>query len=487
MSARSLFSELLRKVLISIAIIVAVLMAGAAFLAWKVYSNHRGLGAPEYDPVRQSLAGPVPAVLRGLANSIDQFSSLHEVADRAEQAGYHCAQSLQKFQNRSERDGQVRQDLECVKGSDEAGPGDTVLVVGIALPGQRAVSLELRRLPGKRWLFSGDSPGSVIARANGIEFASPARFVDLIIDAAFGGMQNCFSPANCSDRREYREKYGPPVWDGKPRNMGPREQIETHLHQLGLQCSPLQSPDGKALTGDETTLMERCATNSFSGQVQTVDLVLDPMTSAVTALDFGVANQTLRVPLSGGVPEQPPGGSLLLVSNQAGEVLRFPLAPNFFYHGSDQLKRIDTLNAASRNRVIDINLKQITSMLAQPDALPVPQLQKLDVASALLTRLGAPAFEQVRPMLIEAPVALASAMALADCALHEQAPDCLTAMVIARPDVSANLLAAYKEANDASQGLPDAHSAIRRLQVLALQIKLSQGNFAQRPNNRLPR
>nr|WP_295787019.1 hypothetical protein [Rhodoferax sp.] len=476
MSAGKILREVLRKVAISAAIVMGLLLVAAALLTWNYVREHRDSQREGDDPVREALAGPEPAALRGIARAINQFSTLDEAAAVALRASYHCEAALLRLRA-GDMEGKLgRHYLECGRSEGPPGPGDTVLVVGIELPRQRPVSLELRKLAGKRWFGGGLDPGGTVASANGIEFKEPTRFVDLVLDAYDGGISGaCFSPSSCDYARAERAKNGPPRWNGQPKNMGPREQIVLRLEQLGLQCSPLQSEGGGTPTGDDMRIVRRCGTRSFSGEAQTIDLVFDSMTGAVTSLDFAVAGKTLRVPTPGDVPEQPAGGVRLLLPAATGEVLDFPLAPNFHYNGIDRLKRFDQLSDVSRQRVVGINLKQVTDMLAAPDALPVAQLQKLDAAAALLARFGEAGLAPVRASLAEAPLPVASAMALAHCALREQAPDCLALATVARPQIAAHLQSAHQEAQEWTQGLAEQNVGKRRLQLLRVQLQAAKG------------
>src|SRR5205814_511790 len=142
----------------------------------------------------------------------------------------------------------------------------------------------------------------------------------------------------------------------------------------GLRCAAARFPESSDTKEAAAPALQRCATNSFAGQSQTVDILLDPMTSAVTGLDFAVAGKAVRMQGKGSIPEQPPGGAVLLASTAAGDVLEFALAPDFHYAGSDRLKRFGELSDGSRARVAGLNFKQVSDLLTAPQALPLPQL-----------------------------------------------------------------------------------------------------------------
>jgi hypothetical protein len=282
-------------------------------LGWNLYSTYYHDERSTVDSAREALAAPEPAALRGLAKRIDQFSSLSQAILVAEDVGYHCSAADQRLStaNRS-----TRFDFVCGRSDAEPGPGDEALIMGLELAdlrngGQqlRIASLATRKPPGLLSLLAGkDTP--FLAAAKGIEFANAEHFADLVLENIDGEpMAPCnrasHSPA-CKELRASREKNGPRHWDGKPKTTGPWHKVVSRIEHFGLSCARFQTTDGQAPTGRGETLALRCSTRSFSGQEQTVDLLMDTATSTPVALDFTVAGQRKRVALEG----EPPNHSL---------------------------------------------------------------------------------------------------------------------------------------------------------------------------------
>lgn len=508
MSATGKAWNLLRKVMISLAIIVGLVFCGLIALGLTVYTARHRERLLDIDPAREALAGQQPAALEPLAKRINQFSSLDEATRVAEDAGYHCETAEERMRAIlpakdsapfdficGRLDAQPSEDRALVASGAKAQPfwqfrraaagsDDEALILRLEPPVRlsnggarlRIVRLTLRKPPGLLSRLLGKDSGIALVAAKGIEFAKVERFADLILEGLGGNpMAVCGSiitRTSCMEVREIRAKDGPGHWDGTPKATGQWGTLASQIEGFGLACTPFQSEDGHAPTGGEAALVLHCSTQSFSGQAQTVDMLVDTATSTPIALEFAIPGQKLRVPLRGEPPEHSKGAAVLLAFNEAGEARAIELAPNF-QSGTvyRSIREFDTLTEASRQRVVSVNLKQVSEMIETPDALPIPQLQKLDTAATMLARFGASGVEPIRPSLLTAPPPLAAAVALAICAAEGQSAACLSPALVARPELSAILLAAHDEAQQATQGLDEEHPARERLRLLAAQLQ----------------
>jgi hypothetical protein len=488
MSFSDIFMDLLRRLLKVLAIFIVVVLLGVAGFAWLRYHWLQQQDLADVDPALKLLAGPEPARLKGIAWRVNQFSSMSEAVAAAQSGGYHCQSAAERATNNSHYDdASHRVDLLCGHNDAEPAPGEEALVIGVELPRQRVVSLELRRLPGATLFAGGTDPGATLASANGIVFTDVAQLTNFTVDQFSRDYRAfCGTPSLCEERREQRAKEGIRVWDGKPRAMASTEEIMTRMQQIGFVCTPYQSVNGDAITGGEATLVRRCRSSSFSGQIQIVDVVVDTATSKTLALDFSLGGQQQRMPVISAAPinqsndANPAQVTAMLALNENGEVQNIRVAPFFSYWGLDfSLKQFDHLTNASRERIVAVNLKQVSDMLEMEDAVPVPKLQRLDAAAALLARFGKRGVEPLTPQLLSVPVPVATAIALANCIVEDQKNTCLAADLVARPEVGPVLSTALIEAQQATQDLPENHVARERLRLLALQLKANDPGPSQ--------
>lgn len=470
-----------RQILIGLATVMVVILLGFLSLQW--YLRPQGIieqGATS-DPAREMLAGPEPDGFHGLAKQIDQFSTLDQTIYAAEKGGYHCRKAMEVWQ-RGDTGDMSNHDLICGRSDVEPGPEEEALIVSIDRSGSNAeghmlriVGVRLRKPPGfMSRLLGGDSAMPAVA-ARGIVFARVERFADLTLESLDGDpMAPCELPLyawTCKELSATRAKEGPKRWDGKPKSVGQWREVVSRIGRFGLDCTALQSADGRTPTGDEVSLVAHCATQSFSGQAQAIDIVVDVATSIPIALVFSIPDQILRVPLDGKAPEHSPGETVLLAATNTGKTSSIKLTPDFLsgdYYRTNQ--QFSDLTESSRRRIVAINLKQVADVLDAPEVLPTPQLQKLDIASTLLARFGATGVAMVRPALPDASLPVATSIALAECRVQAQTRDCLTPALAERPELGKSLLAALDEAQDATTGLDETHPARHRLELLSRQL-----------------
>ena len=467
------------KKLGSVLVLVLFVIAGLAWLQWRF---HLFIEDEWFrDPALEALAATETKELKGLARRINQFTSLDEFVIIAKNARYNCEESLRVLRQRPGYTGLFI--MICSRGEKAPAAGDDVLVVGFDMSVRRPTRLELRHVDTifpDQWQTGSNDPTRLIAASKGIEFLGVTRLADLVIDRFDRWyFEHCIGDGLtserelCIERRRQRAKDGPPHWDGKPRVVSTYQGVIDTLQDAGFACSEWSVSSADVASSRFRTFTHRCTISSFSGQQQTVDLTIAAAGSVPRMLTVIVDNERKEIPLQQTPPAVEYGGIRLLLDTPKGEVRSYLISPHLSGSSSESaIKQYATFTEASRQLVAETITDQMRSVLEAPAALPAPQLQRLDVAAAMLSRYGSDAVDRAAKGISDLPPIAVAAIGLASCTINDEAPDCLLNFVSARPAVHDLLSSAYFETKESVNGLAPDHPVQWRLEKLAGQLSV---------------